>query len=84
VQGRLDRVVALVEARLGEADYLAGGTFTAADIMSVFSLTTMRLFQPFDLGRYPNILAYLQRIGARPAYCRAMAKGDPDLVPMLT
>ena len=84
VQGRLDRVMALVEARLGEADYLAGAEFTAADIMSVFSLTTMRLFQPVDLRPYPNILAYLQRIGARPAYRRAMAKGDPDLTPMLT
>jgi glutathione S-transferase len=84
VQGRLDRVMALMEQRLGEADYLAGREFTAADIMSVFSLTTMRLFQPLDLGPYPNILAYLQRIGARPAYQRAMAKGDPDLTPMLT
>jgi glutathione S-transferase len=84
VQGRLDRVMALVEARLGEADYLAGREFTAADIMSVFSLTTMRLFQPVDLTPYPNILAYLQRIGARPGYQRAMAKGDPNLVPMLT
>ena len=84
VQGRLDRVMGLVEARLGEADYLAGGEFTAADIMSVFSLTTMRLFQPVDLRPYPNILAYLQRIGGRPAYRRAMAKGDPDLTPMLT
>jgi glutathione S-transferase len=83
-QGRVDRVLALVEARLGEADYLAGNEFTAADIMSVFSLTTMRLFQPLDLRPYPNILAYLQRIGARPAYRRAMAKGDPDLTPMLT
>ena len=52
--------------------------------MSVFSLTTMRLFQPIDLGPYPNIRAYLQRMGARPAYRRAMAKGDPDLTPMLT
>lgn len=84
VRGRLDRVVELVEARLGEADYLAGDSFTAADIMSVFSLTTMRLFQPLDLKPYPAILAYLQRIGARPAYRRAMAKGDPDLAPMLT
>ena len=84
VQGRLDRVMTLVEARLGEAEHLAGNEFTAADIMSVFSLTTMRLFQPVDLRPYPNILAYLQRIGARPAYRRAMAKGDPDLVPMLT
>jgi glutathione S-transferase len=84
VQARLGRVMALVEDRLGEADYLAGDTFTAADIMSVFSLTTMRLFQPVDLQPYPAILAYLQRIGARPAYRRAMAKGDPDLEPMLT
>jgi len=84
VQGRLDRVMALVETRLGEAPYLAGEAFTAADIMTVFTLTTMRLFQPLDLGPYPNILAYLQRIGARPAYQRAMAAGDPDLIPLLT
>ena len=83
VQGRLNRVMALVEARLGEAAYLAGGEFTAADIMGVFSLTTMRLFQPVALAPYPNILAYLQRIGERPAYRRAMAKGDPHLTPML-
>jgi glutathione S-transferase len=84
VQGRLDRVMDMVEARLGEVDYLAGHAFTAADIMSVFSLTTMRLFHPVDLRPYPGILRYLQRIGARPAYRRAMAKGDPDLTPMLT
>ncbi len=82
-QVRLDRVLALVEARLGKVPYLAGQEFTAADVMSVFSLTTMRLFQPLDLAPYPNIRAYLQRIGARPAYQRAMAKGDPDLVPLL-
>ena len=84
VQARLDRSMALVEARLGEVPYLAGAEFTAADIMSVFSLTTMRLFQPVDLAPYPNICAYLQRIGERPAYRRAMAIGDPDLTPMLS
>jgi glutathione S-transferase len=84
VERRLNQVMAFIEERSGEAEHLAGGKFTAADIMSVFSLTTMRLFQPLDLQPYPNILAYLQRIGARPAYRRAMAKGDPDLVPMLT
>ncbi|MGK3966688.1 glutathione S-transferase family protein [Sorangium sp. So ce118] len=84
VQGRLDQVLALIEARLGRTDHLAGSEFTAADIMSVFSLTTMRLFHPVDLAPYPSVLAYLQRIGARPAYRRAMAKGDPDLDPMLT
>jgi glutathione S-transferase len=84
VQGRLDRLMALVEARLGETPYLAGQEFTAADIMSVFSFTTMRLFQPVDLAPYPNVRAYLRRIGERPAYRRAMALGDPDLTPLLS
>lgn len=83
VHGRLGKVLALIEARLAQNDYLAGSEFTAADIMNVFSLTTMRLFQPVDLAPYPNILAYLQRVGQRPAYQRAMAKGDPDLTPVL-
>ena len=83
VRGRFERVLALVEERLGGAPYLAGQAFTAADIMSVFTLTTMRLFQPVDLAPWPNIRAYLQRIGERPAYRRAMLKGDPDLTPML-
>ena len=83
MQGRFDLMMAHVEARLGLVPYLAGSEFTAADIMSVFSFTTMRIFQPVDLAPYPNIRAYLQRIGARPAYQRAMAKGDPDLTPML-
>ena len=83
VSDRLNRALDLVEARLGEAAFLAGPELTAADIMAVFSLTTMRIFQPLDLTPYPNILAYLQRIGARPAYRQAMAKGDPDLTPML-
>lgn len=84
VKGRLDLLLALVEDRLGKVPYFAGQEFTAADIMSVFSFTTMRLFQPLDLTPYPNIRAYLQRIGERPAYQRAMAKGDPDLTPMLS
>jgi glutathione S-transferase len=82
-QGRLDKVLALIEARLAQHDYLAGNEFTAADIMSVFSLSTMRLFYPLDLAPYPGIRTYLQRIGARPAYQRAMNKGDPDLKPLL-
>ncbi len=84
MQDRLHRAFDVVEARLGEADHFAGCEFTAADIMAVFSLTTMRLFLPLDLAPYPNILAYLQRIGARPAYQRAMQKGDPDMMPLLT
>ncbi|MEB0136405.1 glutathione S-transferase family protein [Actimicrobium sp. CCC2.4] len=82
--GRLGRVLDLVEIRLGSNDYLAGSAFSAADIMLVFSLTTMRIFLPYTLSPYPRILAYLQRIGARAAYQRAMHRGDPGMVPMLT
>jgi glutathione S-transferase len=44
----------------------------------------MRAFAPRDLTPYPNIRAYLARVGERPAYRRAARKGDPDLVPMLS
>jgi glutathione S-transferase len=83
-KARLDRAFDLVESRCGEAEYLAGNAFTTADIMMGFSLTTMRYFQPYDLARCPNIVRYLARIGARPAYQRAMAKGDPGMALLLT
>ena len=83
-KARLDRALDLLENRLRDVVYLAGTEFTAADIMMGFTLTTMRLFTPLDLGPYTHIRAYLRRIGYRPAYQRAMHKGDPDLVPLLS
>lgn len=81
-QGRMERILAMMDARLAQVPYLAG-EFSAADIMTVFSLTTMRYFMPYDLSPYPCILQYLVRIGARPAYQRAMLKGDPGMKPLL-
>jgi len=78
------RAYAMVERRLGEAQYLAGNAFTAADIMMFFPLSTMRAFTPRDLGLFPNVRAYLRRIGERPAYQRAMSKGDPGMKPVLS
>ena len=80
---RLDRAFDLVETRTGQAEYFAGSAFTTADIMMGFSLTTMRYFMPYDYARLPNLRAYLQRIGARPAYRRAMEKGDPGMALLL-
>ncbi len=79
MQGRLDRALGLVEARLATTPWLAGPDFTAADIMMVFTLTTMRYFQPVDYAPYPAIRAWLQRVAAREGYQRAMAKGDPGM-----
>ena len=81
---RCERSWQMVEARLGEVPYFAGAELTAADIIMVFVLTTMRVFVPRDISGNPNVLAYLQRIGARPAYRQAMQKGDPTMKPLLT
>ncbi len=78
LRARLDRAYDQIEARLGDEPYLAGGAFTAADILTIFPLTTMRVFAPRDLAPYPNIRAYLGRIAERPAFKRAMTKADPD------
>jgi glutathione S-transferase len=80
---RSERAFALVENRLGGVPYFAGEEFTAADIMMFFPLSTMRAFTQRDLSRLPHIRAYLKRIGERPAYQRAMAKGDPGMSAML-
>ena len=81
---RAPRGYDMVERRLGETPYFAGDTFTAADIMMLFPLTTMRAFLPRDLAPFPNTRAYLQRIGDRPAFQAAMNKADPNFPPMLS
>jgi glutathione S-transferase len=83
MKARLELALGQVQARLAKVDYFAGAEFTTADIMIVFTLTTMRLFLPFGLAPYPAILDYLKRIGGREAYRRAMRKGDPDMTPLL-
>ncbi len=81
--GRQELAYRMSEERLGKVPYFAGPEFTAADIMMVFPLTTMRAVTGRGLGASPNLLAYLKRIGERPAYQRAMKKGDPEMKPAL-
>ena len=73
----------LAEARVGEAQFFGGRNLTTADVMMGFNLTTSRLFGGAKLDVFPNIAAYLQRIGERPAYQRAMAKAEPGMPPNL-
>ena len=84
VDDRSRRGWAMAEARVGEAPFFGGSNLTTADIMLVYCLTTGRAFRGASLEAFPNIRAYLQRIGGRPAYQRAMAKAEPGWEPMLT
>jgi glutathione S-transferase len=84
---RYNHHLSMMEDRLAETGaYLAGEALTAADIMTVVTLTTMRGFCSFefDAEKHRHILAYLKRIGERPAYRRAMEICEgKDFVPLL-
>lgn len=76
---KFNDILTHVDERLKVSPYLAGDELTAADIMSVFSLTTMRVFSPFDLTGFDGILAYLKRISERHCYQKAMQRADPQI-----
>ncbi|KAI0887707.1 glutathione S-transferase [Annulohypoxylon maeteangense] len=78
-KARQIQLIEYMDRRLSNVPWLAGEQFTAADVMNVCCLTTMRCFAPYDLGAYPNILSYLKRVATRDGYKRAVQKGDPDL-----
>lgn len=59
-----------LSAHLGEADWLDGG-FSAADLLMVTVLR--RLNSSGLLPTWPNLVAYIARAEARPAYQRAFA-----------
>jgi len=79
VQARMRQMLDFVDAELGLAPWFAGADFTAADVMMTFAFTTMRHFLEYDLAPYANIVAYLARVEARPAYRRAMALAGPKV-----
>lgn len=85
VQEKMDLYLRHMDDHLGQGhEWLAGSDFTAADIMNVFTLTTMRTFEgSLDLTPYKNILAYLKRVSQRPGYISYREKGDPGLPLMI-
>jgi glutathione S-transferase len=65
-----------LEAELATRAWFAGDEFTAADIMMSFPLEAAR--QRAGLGEeHPNLVDWLERIHARPAYAAALKAGGP-------
>ncbi|KAK5732574.1 hypothetical protein LTR17_010389 [Elasticomyces elasticus] len=83
VDGRLHSALQQMDDRLKENKWLVGDEFTAADVMSVYPLTTQRYYGGASLAAYKNILRYLQDVGKREVYQRAIEKGDPEMKPLL-
>jgi glutathione S-transferase len=71
-------VFELVEKRLGwlaaqlRGPYLMGETFTVADAY-LFVMLNWSPWMGIDLGKWPTLLAYFERIGARPRVQDALA-----------
>lgn len=63
-----------MEAELGKSAWFAGEAFSAADIQLSFPLEAAAARAGLDASR-PRLMAFLERIHARPAYRRALERG---------
>lgn len=80
---RLANQLRMVDGHLAKNKWFSGEEVSAADCMIMFSLSTFRGFSPMDLSSYPNILRWMKDVAARPAYQRALEKGDGGMEPMI-
>ena len=76
IQKMLDIHLDWLETELAGRDWFAGDEFTAADIMMSFPLEASRARGGLD-GSRPNLIDWLERIHARPAYGEALSRGGP-------
>ena len=65
-----------MESELGKSTWFAGDAFTAADIQMSFPLEAAASRGGLDAAR-PKLMAFLERIHARPAYRKALERGGP-------
>ena len=72
-EGEAGRHLALVEARLREAEWLNGESYSIADIAH-FSWVRSASYAGFDLKDSPTLEAWVAKIAARPATARALAR----------
>jgi glutathione S-transferase len=71
----LSRAYAIVDAELGDRDWIAGNSFTLADCSAAPALFYSNLVQPFaEQGR---LSAYFKRLLARPSFARAVNEARP-------
>ena len=65
-----------MESELGKSRWFAGEEFSGADIQMSFPIEVAQARGGLDKAR-PKLMAYLERIHARPAYKKALERGGP-------
>jgi glutathione S-transferase len=78
MKDRTTSMLRYIDDELRERSWFAGESFTAADIMMTYPYGIVTSFLKPDMAQYPNTKAYLDRIGQRPAYIKAMAIANPS------
>ena len=74
IQKMIDTHLDWLETELSGRPWFAGEAFSAADVMMSFPLEAARSRAGLD-DRRPNLVDWLERIHARPAYGAALKKG---------
>ncbi|TQF12095.1 glutathione transferase GstA [Myxococcus llanfairpwllgwyngyllgogerychwyrndrobwllllantysiliogogogochensis] len=62
----------LIEERLATRAYLFGDTFNIADAY-LYTVTRWAKYVKVDLSGFPNLMAFMERVSARPAVRKALA-----------
>jgi glutathione S-transferase len=76
IQPMIDVHLDYLERELAGREWFVGDQLTAADIMLSFPLEAARSRAGLGPSR-PNLIAWLDRVHARPAYRRALERGGP-------
>jgi glutathione S-transferase len=76
VDGQIKLHLDYLEKELDGKQWFAGDKFSAADIMMSFPLEAASSRGGLNASR-PNLMSFLARIHARPAYQRALSRGGP-------
>lgn len=73
-----EATVQFAENHLARQPWFGGAEFSGADVMMMFPLNVATALNIVDEAQFPNVAEWKQRIEARPAYQRMLAKARPD------
>lgn len=69
------RLYGVLDRRLADSAFVAGGEYTIAD-MAIWPWIVPHARQGIDLADFPEVRAWFERVGARPAVQRGMKVGE--------
>jgi glutathione S-transferase len=73
-----EAVVKFADDFLSKHPYFGGKEFSAADIIMVFPVNFASGLNIVDMAQFPNVVAWLKKMEARPAYQRMLKVARPD------